>query len=167
MLIDLDGLAELPVRAALRSDDLLGQFQDVVRQRIGDIRRVSGGRRVVPAVHEQTERQNARQSPHGRFVAAPGDGAVQSVTSMEGVQGGPADGDDLTLDGVVSVAWRKVGVQGRADRRDRVDQVIGQLGHVEISARRLPRQVVGRDRVHDVLQHSQRCFGGAKFVGGR
>jgi hypothetical protein len=86
---------------------------------------------------------------------------------MEGIQGGPANGDDLSLDGVVSVAWRKVGVQSRANRRDRFNQMIGQLGDVEISARRLPRQVVRRNRVHDVLQYSERCLGGAKFVGGR
>ena len=126
-----------------------------------------GGRGVVPAVHEQTECQYACQNPHGHLFTPPGDGAVQPVTEMEGVQGGPADGDDLTLDGVVSVARRKVGAHSCADRRDRFDQVIGQLSHVEVFARCRPRQVVGRDRMHDVLQHSQRRFGGAKFVGRR
>ncbi len=85
---------------------------------------------------------------------------------MKSVQGGPADGDDLTLDGVVGVARRKFGAQRRADRRDRFDQVIGQLGHVEVAASRRLGQVVARDRMHDVLQHPQRSFGGAKLVSG-
>ena len=80
---------------------------------------------------------------------------------MKGVQGGSAGGDDLALDGVVGVARRNLSAQRIADRGEGVDHVLGQLSHVETFARGLPGQVVARDRMHDVLKHSQRLFGRA------
>ena len=45
--------------------------------------------------------------------------------------------------------------------------MLGQLGHVELGARSLPRQIVAGDGVQHMLQHPECVLGAAQLVARR
>ena len=92
-----------PASAALRRDDLVGQPQHVVGQRVGGVDVVPDGRGVIPSVDQEFERQDAA-SPLAGVSPLPNGTVPSRPRRVPGVQGGPGREDDLAFHRVVGRA---------------------------------------------------------------
>ena len=161
-----DGVGEPNRRPPFRRNDILGEPQHVVGQRLGDVYRVFGRGRVIPAVDQEFNRQDADRERAGYLIGTQGHRLVHAA-AVPCVQCRPGGADNLALHRVVGVSLRQLRAGRATEQGDRFQQVVGQLQHVIFRARCGFGQLVTRDRMQNVLQRSQRGFCAGQFVGGR
>ena len=155
----LDRVGEASAAAGLGRDDLVGHAEDVLGDLVGDDDLLAGGLGEVPGVDQELDRQDAEGGAGGHLVRADLDLAVQAA-GVPGLQRGLGRRGDPLPPGP-SAAWAELGARGGAEERDRTDQVIGQLGDVELGADRRAVIVGFGDAAQDELADGQRRLGGA------
>ena len=159
------GSAKFPPARRFGTDDLAGHTEHVLGELVGDDDPLAGGLGEVPRVDQELDRQDAEGSPGGHLVRADLDLAVEPA-DVPGLERGLSRRGDPAL----QRAGRGLGTGARrgTEIRDRSDQVLGQLGYVELGAHR-GLMVIGLvDAPQDQLAGGQRGLGGAERIkGGR
>ena len=129
--------------------------------RVGDDDPLAGGLGEVPGVDQELDGEDAQGRAGRHLVRADLDLAVQAA-DVPGLQRGLGRVGEPRLQGTVRSRWDSTG--GGAEIHDRADQVIGQLGHVELGAHRGTVIAGFGHAAQDQLAGGQGGLGGAERI---
>ena len=133
---------------------------------IGDDDPLAGGLREIPRVDQELDGQDAQGGAGGHLARADLDLAVEPA-DVPGLERGLGCAGDPRLERAGARRGAGPAAGGRAEEGDRPDQVIGELGHVELRAHR-GTMIVGLGNVsQNELAGGQRSLGGAERIEGR
>ena len=147
--------------AAVRSEGLLRQTENVSGQSVGHDEGTIQSDGEIPTVDHEFETQDAqckscRQCPTGKHDIVCEPAAAPSCHDW------PRDSSDALVDRIA------LGVRGYSgggpDTGDGVDQMVAKSRDVPIRTGRWAVQIVGGKRLHDATRGSQRLFGTDEFV---
>ena len=116
----------------------------------------------IPAMDEEFEGQDAERKVCGQGPPAEHDFTGQSAAAPS-CQGRLHNLLDALVDGIrLRHSGRYIG--GGTEAGDRVDEMVGEGLHIPVATGRGPVQVVGTDRLDDVVHNDQCLFGTGEFV---
>jgi hypothetical protein len=143
---------------------MVGHAEDVLGELVGDDDPLAGGLGEVPRVDEELYGQDAQGRARGHLVRADLDLAVQAA-DVPGLERDLGRRRDPGLQRAVGRSGRgRARASHGAEEGDRPDQVIGQLGHVELGAHGGVVIVGFGDAAQDPLADGQRGLGGVDGI---